>query len=215
MDKESTADPTTPFKKLQFRVADVHWRWKNWKQLFMCDPARSEETDDRFTLMDSVSPHFFILLKDVLLQDVALRLCKLIDPAESGPPKARRRNFSLLAALEDAKARPEFLNPSQVQALVSKMKSSSTPLIQWRNWIFAHDDYEVATGAHEPSPLTDEHIESALRSAIEVMNLIDPQYGEVGFAYSEMIALGDADSLIQALRNAKKYEIEQIRRYLK
>lgn len=206
--------PQTPFNTLQFRVAEAHWRWKVWKQIYMLGPAGEAEARDRIAVLNGAAPAFFAMLRDILLQDVALRLCKLVDPREEGRKKKPRRNFSLASALEDAKPRLDPSTATQVSTMLDRFKLASEPLIRWRHWVFAHDDYEVATGAHTPPGLNDTHIDAALNAAVEIMRLLDPQAGNCEYAYDQLIALGDGDSLVFNLRCAKKYR-EECREQLK
>lgn len=202
--------PRTPFGMLQIRVAEAHWRWKVWKQIYMIGPGGPAEASERMAMLDSAAPDFFRMLREILLQDVALRLCKLVDAGEGGPSKNRRRNLSLASAFDDAQPRLDSDTAGKVAAMLVNFKAASEPLVKWRHWVFAHDDYEVATGAHTPPRLSDTHINEAMKAAAEIMRLLDPQGADCEFAYDQLIALGDGDSLLYHLRCAVKYREERL-----
>ena len=79
---------------LKTEVTDLHVRWLIYRQLY----AASDEAID---LLNRSGSNVFYLLQFMLLDDVALRLAKLTDPAFQG----RFENLSLgrlAAALETA-----------------------------------------------------------------------------------------------------------------
>lgn len=210
-DSGNSEKPKTPFEKLQFRVAEAHWRWKVWKQLYMDDPAKPGEAAERIKLQDSTAPVFFAMLRQIILQDVVLRLCKLVDAEEGGPSKERRRNFSLRSALVDAQ---KWLSPTDAASAklqIDKFYASSTPFIKWRHWDIAHDDYNVAIGAQLLPDVTDTDIDRAMNSAVEIMKLLDPNGASKAFMYDHMISTDDGDSIIYALRCAKQYNKERVK----
>lgn len=189
----------TPFQLLQFRVSEAHWRWKVWKQLFLADPAKLAEAKERQRIQNSAAPVFFAMLQDVILQDVVLRLCKLADAEEGGHRQNKRRNFSLSGALIDARDQLSPANSGAAEKAIQSFKAASTALIKWRHWKFAHDDYEVAVGGQALPKLAIADVDAAMKSAVEVMQLLDPNAAHTEFAYDGTIAFGDGDSIMYAL----------------
>jgi len=200
----SEADKWSPFEILQFRVAEIHWRGKVWKQLFAGVRENEEDVEDRISLMNRSAEAFFTIVQQMLLDDIIARICKLLDPAEQGPQK--RENLSLLSALE--RARDRIDNDAQAKAieLIDEFKRKSEPLIRRRNWRISHDDFLVATGTEKPPEFVlDESMDGALRSAEAIMNIFDPRFREVEYRYADMIAQGDGRAILRALRQADQY----------
>ncbi|HMN41409.1 MAG TPA: hypothetical protein PKE29_11235 [Phycisphaerales bacterium] len=198
----------TPFQWLQFSVADTHWRWRVWKQLFMASPEKPEEVAEWPKLMNSFAPVFFDMLDRLLFKDVVLSICKLVDPAESPTRQGPRRNFSLKAIALDEAARLGASKSDNAKSLIDAFVTTSQPLITWRNWSIAHDDYLVATGAEPLPPLTGTDVERAIASAVEIMTLLDATSATSEYRYDGMMAHGDGESIKYALRMAEQYRKE-------
>jgi hypothetical protein len=196
------------FEILQFRVADVHWRWKVWKQLFTADPSKPDEAREWQGLMNSVARDFFVLLQDVLLQDVVLRICKLFDPPTGGPKQAKRTSLSLAAVRESAKGRLTASAEADIRKRTFALQRTAKPLEAWRNRRLAHDDEQTATGASVLPMLQLARIEKALTQATEIMALLDPDSASREYQYDSMIAFGDGNALKYAIRCAAQYRKE-------
>lgn len=196
------------FKILQFRVADVYWRWKVWKQLFIADPSKPDDATEWQALMNSWAKNFFVMLHDVLLQDVVLRICKLFDPPIGGPKKAKRTSLSLAAARESAKNQLAASAEAEIRKKTFALQRTAKPLEAWRNRLIAHDDELTATGASALPKLQLARIEQCLMQAAEIMMLLDPNSAQHAYQYDGMIAHGDGDSIKYAIRCAEQYKKE-------
>lgn len=206
--------PPTPFRILQHRVAEAHWRWKVWKQLYMGKHADDAEALERVRLMNSWAPAFFTMLKSLLIEDVVLRVCKLADAPKGGPAKAKRRNLSLSAALVDAQSRLTLSEADRASSLIQAFRIAVEPMIKLRNWRIAHEDYDVATGVEDAPAFTDKDVETAMASAVGIMELLDPEFGIAEFGYKSMLANDDGDSLVYALRCADVYHKDRMAKQL-
>lgn len=198
----------TPFEELQFRVSDVYWRWKVWTQLYMGDRANPEDVKERISLMNDMAPSFFDLLQKLLWKDVVQSICKLIDPAETRTKSGLRQNLSLESAVNDANPRLTASAAAEAKKLLSDLRKKSETLRDFRNWLIAHDDLLVATGVEARPEITSDNIEQSMATAVRIMTLLDPNFPKCVFEYGGMIANGDGNSLLQALRLAKKYRTE-------
>jgi hypothetical protein len=197
----------TPFEILQFRVAEAHWRWKIWKQLFAGTRSNQDEVEQRISLMNRTASAFFTVIQQILLDDVIARVCKLLDPGVQGPKK--RENLSLESAISRASKRIEGEKLAAATEQLKKFKVAALPLVEHRNWRIAHDDFLVAIGEEKvPALVLDDAIDGALQSAELIMELLDPNMATNQFLYGQMIARGDGDSLLRALRYADQYRKE-------
>ena len=77
------------FDTLKHEVIDLHLRWTIYRQLY----ATSEE---KINLLNASGSNVFYLLQFLLLDDCALRLSKLTDPARQG----KFVNLSVLKLIE-------------------------------------------------------------------------------------------------------------------
>lgn len=203
----------TPFQHLQFRVSEAHWRWKVWKQLYLGDPSKPDELMQRHELMVSAAASFFAMLQNLLLDDVVLRICKLVDPEEGGPHKARRKNLSLRAAIAEASARLTPAALTEANALAHALDKLTEPFKTWRNWRGAHDDRLTAIGDEVLPPLPFADVDGSLNGAVKIMQLLDPLSPDNEHRYDWMIAPGDGEGLLYALRCARQYHKECIEQF--
>jgi hypothetical protein len=185
-----------PFRVLQHRVAEVHWRWKVWKQLF----RDSGEEGNR--LMNSHAPSFFWLVERTLFDDIVMRLCKLVDPPKGGPPTARRTNLVLQWVFETAKTRLGT-GARDVEKLLDELGRLTRTLRSWRNRAIAHEDERTTRRAEPLDSIPFGDIDRAISLAIEIMTGLEEE--DQAFLYDTMIAAGDGDSLLQSLRWAEKH----------
>lgn len=200
----------TPFQHLQYRVVEAHWRWQIWKQLFLGDPSVPDELMQRHAVMNSAAPAFFAMLHSLLLDDVVLRICKLVDPAEGGPHKARRKNLSLRAAITEASARLTPVALTEANTLADALDKITEPFKQWRHRRVAHEDHLTAIGDEILPPLSFADVEQSFNSAIKIMQLLDPLAADNEYCYDGKIAMGDGEGLLYALRCAHQYHKECI-----
>lgn len=174
----------------------------------MGDRAKPQEAMARVAMMNSAAPAFFAMLEGLLFEDVVLRVCKLIDKAESRTKMGPRRNLSLKAALLDQSARLGAPVAKKLESLIDAFVATSEPLITWRNWYISHEDYLVATGVEPLPPLSGLDVDQAAQKAVEIMELLDPVSETCEFGYDHMIGNGDGASLLYAMRCAQQYHKE-------
>ncbi len=197
----------TPFQFLQFRIAEAYWRWKVWKQLFLGDPSKPDELMQRHASMNSWAPSFFAMLQNLLLDDVILRICKLDDPEYLNPRHAnKRRNLSLEAAKAEALDRLEDASRRNVTKLIREFHKAARPLTTWRNRRISHEDHRTSVGQDVLPSIQLARIEACLSSATRVMRVLDTSESEYG--YEHLIAMGDGESVLYALRCADQYQKE-------
>lgn len=185
----------SPFEILQHQLADVHLRWRFWKQLFV------SEDNENFNLMNVHAASFFWVVEQAMFDDVVLRLCRLADPAEA-KGKTPRPNLTLATAYEEAKPRLGAA-AAQVQTLMEELKDILGPLRSVRNRLIAHLDRATAMKAERLADIHFATVEKALDTATQIMQQLEPP--DRAFFYQETIAQGDGNDLLRALRRAEHY----------
>src|SRR5690606_10075579 len=158
---------------LQSHLAEAHWRWKVWRQMF-CDSG-----EEGYRLMNSQAPAFFGLLENVLLDDIVLWLCKLADPKE----QRGRENLSLEWAITDAEPRLGD-QAAKARRLLDELRRLMQPFRTWRHRRIAHHDKKTALRAEVLDPVRFADIDRAIGVATEIMKRLDGGAGE--FAYDGM-----------------------------
>jgi hypothetical protein len=187
-------------------VAEAHWRWKLWKQLFMGSRDAEAESKERIRLMNSAASAFFGVVKKLLVDDVILRVCRLGDRDTTPTRSGLRENLSLANAFEDCKQRLSSADAATVEQLVRDFKNSIASLVDYRNRVIAHEDLLVALGTEKTPPFSDTDLDRALEDAVSIMKLLDPWSPGVEYGYKDLIVSGgDGKSLIYALRCADRY----------
>jgi hypothetical protein len=193
------------FELLQRRVAEAHWRWKVWKQLFVPDPGVPNDAAQRLALMNSVAPALFAMMHRVLFADVILCLCKLADPKDSRVRGGIRDNLTIKAARQRAAARLTSREQRVIDRRIAALDKTIMPFKLWRDRSVAHDDHLTALGLASLPRLAGKKVERVLELVREVMVRLDPNSKTVDYSYDDSIALGDGTSLLDALRCAERY----------
>ncbi len=68
------------FDALSQKLANVHARWKIYNNIY-------SHSDKRIDMLNEASPGVFYHLQNLLIDDVVLGICKVNDPASTGPIK--------------------------------------------------------------------------------------------------------------------------------
>lgn len=198
----------TEFELLQTKVAEAHWRWEVWKQLFVPDPDVPNDAIQRMELMNSIAPALFAMLHQVLFADVILCLCKLTDPKDSRVRGGTRDNLTIKAARHWAANRPTSRQQKGIDRRLAALDKTIKPFKTWRDRFVAHDDHLTALGLASLPHLAGQKVERSLKRAREIMVLLDPHSKAVGYGYDSTVALGDGESLLYAMRCADRYHEE-------
>lgn len=172
------------FAALKTEIIDLHLRWIIYRQLFAASP-------EKIDLLNKSGSNVFFLLQHLLLDDCALRLSKLTDPAEQG----KFANLSVLQLLECIAGADKEFPRDKVEALIGELTGRSEKFRKLRNKRIAHADLHHALKvAEEPLPgISREDVEQALKVLRQVMNAIELHYDNSQTLYEETIVAHDAD----------------------
>lgn len=181
------------FDALKHEVTNLHLRWTIYKQLY----ANSEEA---INLLNASGSNVFYLLQFLLLDDCALRLSKLTDPASRG----RYENLSVLKLLEAATASDKEFPFDKAKVLITQLSDRCEKFRSLRNKRIAHADLHQALKiADEPLPgISREDVELALESLRNLLNFVEYHYLRSQTLYAEIIIPHNADGnkLLSVLR---------------
>lgn len=172
------------FAALKTEIVDLHLRWIIYRQLY----AASAEAIE---LLNKSGSNVFFLLQHLLLDDCALRLSKLTDPAEQG----KFANLSVFQLLENIAETDKGFPRAELEALIGELKARSEKFRKLRNKRIAHADLEHALKvAEDPLPgISRTDVEEALDALRRVMNAVELHYDNSQTLYEETIVAYEAD----------------------
>ena len=147
---------------LRNQVIHVHMNWAMIVEL--------TKDQERRSLLQSTGKLFFFEVHRAFVNDVLLRLSRLIDPAQQG----QHDNLSLWALLDDI---CDPCSKSRIKKLIEEAEGKIKPLRQHRDKRIAHFDLDVAL---DPSvtlpPFNDQSVDEALSAAGEVVEQLQKEY---------------------------------------
>ena len=199
MSKESEMPPTIGevFAGLKSELTWAHGRWDLYRQLFLA-------SERRIALLNECAGVFFRVLQDVLLDDTALVLSKLGDPAKTFN---KYPNLSFAQLEQRIIAHGDAQLSSNVQGLVAKYAAAIDTFKMWRDKRLAHLDLQTAITSPMPLPgITMGMIEAALDAATSILNEVERHFDDATTLYRLFRLRGDADAMIGLLKGGLRYE---------
>lgn len=185
------------FAALANQITDLHLRWIIYRQLY----AASAETVE---LLNRSGSNVFYLLQQLLLDDCALRLSKLTDPADRG----RFANLSVLQLLENIAEADQGFPRLKVEDHIATLKLRTAKFRELRNKRIAHADLEHSLKVEDdPLPgISRDDVERALAALRDVMNTVESHYDGSQTLYEEtIVAYGaDGNALLSVLEKGHK-----------
>ena len=187
------------FEELKNEISLLHAKWKIYRQLFGYSERRIE-------LLNACASTCFRIIKDALLGEIQITLCKLTDPASS----RKDENLSLEQLQKRFEAQKEDKNfVNNLQMLLNDIKNKCRDIRVRRHKQLAHLDL-VTTLQSDLNPLpgiSRQMIEEALELIREYMNTIQGHFmgSETGYEHFLMKA-SDGEALISLLKYGLRYE---------
>ncbi|MFY9825725.1 MAG: hypothetical protein WAM82_30405 [Thermoanaerobaculia bacterium] len=195
------------FEGLRYEITWLHAKWAIYSQLF-CHGA------EQLTFLDSMTPGFFVVIRDSLENDLIVGLCRLTDPSTTG----RRENLTLARLKETLNSEEEEEEDLKrvFDLRLEKIDRTCSPFREWRNRRLAHTDFPTALGQSQtPLPgVAWEAIDAALRQVGSLMNLVQIHFLDSEFDYRSFTDLNDGEEVVFYLREAQRYEEEERMRVL-
>jgi hypothetical protein len=192
MSRKMNAEVQDQFRRLHVELVWLWVRWKNFRQLF----AEGPET---LAILNWVAPSFFGTIQHVMLNDIAIGLCRITDPAQIG----RRQNLTLDRLADGIDTVADVGLVDDLRTRLSAITEKTTPMRDHRNWRVAHLDLEKTMSTEQEVSLgfSRQTIGEALKMVGEFLNQLGTYFGQVPCNYEATItARGDAEFLVSQLR---------------
>jgi len=180
----------------------LHTKWHFFTTLYCT-------SDENIALLDNSAQLFFVILGDILRDDIIVSVCAITDPASSRVRGLDRNNLSLayLNSLIPAGDAPLIKQTTQ---LLGNAKASWESFRDHRNCRIAHRDLEsVLKKSDELIPtITISNVDAALANIGDILNAIEVFYNGRGTKYQRIYGTGDANDLLEFLSRSfelKKY----------
>jgi AbiU2 len=163
----------------------LHVKWNLYRQLYATSPERVE-------ILNRAASHFFGVLRRALVDDIAMHVARLTDPATiRGRQNLTIRRLPPLV--------PDALKAETKDLASAAMKACDSVRV-WRNRRIAHIDLEWVT-SHDPLPgVTFGQLGAAVESLCAVLHRLEQHYWQTSTMYADVITpSGDAESLVYFL----------------
>lgn len=195
MNEERASDPAVDlrlFKQLWSDLVEQHHELSEFKLLFYTSPARVD-------LLNRIAKHFFGELFYILLDRLALGVCKLTDPPQSmGKP-----NLSFPSVHESLSADPRYPK-EEVEVLLGQTRRVREHFAPWRNKRISHKDLAVALGDRELGEVVPGRLEEFFTAAQDYVTLVGERLG-LGPMPIDTPGIHGADELVKALKQASTF----------
>jgi len=190
------------YHALYNEVTWLHAKWKQYGLLFA-------ESQERVDLLNEVAGFFFLLIQEVLWEDIILHIARLTDP----PQSVGKDNLTLLR-LAEAVHDPAL--SAQIASLVEQARTEAEFARVWRHRHLAHRDLNLAVD-RQAAPLpgvSRESMERVLEAIRAVLNKIEGYFWQSQVAFTRFLAPDDAERLAYYLKVAIDAEGRQRERLL-
>lgn len=193
------------FHLISTKVSILHLHWKNYRALYGTTP-------ERIDLLNYTASYFFVLVEDVLRDDILLRISKLIEGAGSG----RKKKVSIKRLLEEIK---EHILPEDYDKISKNLRELDNyckKLKNIRNKQIAHSDLNAALDENIKKSLgvSRDYIEDILLRIRNIIGSIEKLFMDSSTYYEYILSTNDAEQLISVLERARNFEEEERERVL-
>ncbi|MGB7295577.1 MAG: hypothetical protein WBC70_08295 [Candidatus Aminicenantales bacterium] len=189
------------FEKIEHQVFLLHDRWIIYRQLYGTSKERIE-------LLNESAPNYFWIIQDVLWDEILLDICRLADPIQSGRDKKSKKNLCLEMLCQIIKELGREDLYSDICNSLSRFREKCEGLKKHRNKRIGHLDLRVFLNEKSKylPGISRAMIEDVLKELRFFMNSINGFYRDSETAYELCIMTGDGEFLINALKQALRYE---------
>jgi AbiU2 len=151
----------TIYAHLWAECLDLNAAWGEFEALFA--------NKENFDVFNAAAPGFFAYLQDLMIQDLVLRVARMVDKS------SQQANLSL----EVLRNNLPLANKAALENAFLDLEMNSAFAVVWRNKLYAHKDLSIILG-NPAKPLPDINriqMEAAIKSINGVMDQIDQIYG--------------------------------------
>lgn len=172
----------------------VRLKWQEFVALFA--------SAERVEILNAAAPAYFLILQDVLSDDILMHLARLTDPPKTG----NKRNLTV-RSLPELVTDGDIMLPELVRTVMDKTEFAR----DWRNRRLAHRDLGLALGESVKSlePATREAIDVALDSLHAVFSHFSAKHFGEHLDHEVIEARGSAESLLHVLGAGLAHEQAQ------
>ena len=130
-DSQMPSDLAEAHQAINSDVHELHEKWHQWKYLFCTD-------DETVTLMKYAASLFFMMVGNVLRDDVIQSVCRLTDPEESmGKPNLSLKRLAQMIPESDLELRED------IGLLAGDVETKTEKFRVHRNKRISHQDYDT------------------------------------------------------------------------
>ena len=185
----------TAFEMLKNDLVSLHADWQLFDQLYGVNEARVQ-------LLNASAGDFFHRLFWIMLRDITIGICRLLDPPATGS----NRNLVLKSLVHDL---DEKLHASSKRELIEKLKGirdTAKALTKLRHKRVAHRDRLTAEGTMGSPEVSRGLFASVLEGMGEYLNVISVRFRETTLVF-EVAMLADGSTLVRALQRADAFQV--------
>lgn len=171
-------------------VLQLNVRWAQYRILFTV-------SDARMRTLSGTANGFFRLLHDTFRDDAFVTLSRLTDKSHT----LAQTNLSLQTLVEALEALAPPASNKQARDTLNMLLTKVSAIRAWRNKWLDHIDQATAL-AKTPLPsaaVVRGDFDHAIELVNSVMAAVGAHLGRAPFDYENVLVLGDANSLLQAL----------------
>jgi hypothetical protein len=181
------------YEKLKIDVLWLHGRWKIYRQLFGTN-------EKRIDLLNQASGNVFIILKESLLNDVTLNLCRLTDAYIMKDKK----NICLESILNKLNIKAHANIIQKLRKQYNKLKKFCLTFRKHRNKRLAHRDWNVGLNRYRGNlpGISRKKVEKALSELRKFLYLFEDYFNISSPSYNNISTRSDGDTLIYTLKQA-------------
>jgi hypothetical protein len=153
-------------------------------------------------LLNATAPFFFAIAQRVLLDDVVLRVSRLVDT-----PRQENLTINILLRDPGLATKPDI--EAELERAIKEARDKADKMRRHRNKTIAHLDYGTAVRTAKPLPtVVNREIVEALRALEAVYRLYRQRLHDTDIDFTAHIP-GDASALVRTLAAAEGWELRR------
>jgi hypothetical protein len=168
-------------------VGWLHLKWQQYKELYMV-------SQEQIDILSRVAGSFFKVVQDVLLDDILLHICRLIEfEKKGGKSRLSLRRFIRFTRNTDIHDKLK----SEIDALTKLV----TPAVDRRNRLIAHKSFDLVIdeNLHPLSEITYKDIAQMISSIDRMINIIEDKMFDSSTDFT-VLTSGSGASLVSFIK---------------
>ena len=178
----------------------LHAKWNIYLQLYGTEPEDLE-------LINEMSPHFFRIIQDTLIDEILLGLCRLMDPIKTHSRKEIRENLSFKYLIDKINTSINSEAKIALENLLNQLDLKTDEMRTQRNRRITHFDLLTKAKVDEIPNVTRDMVEDVLRLSSQLLNTVAQLQGGTQKEYEHYGFSDSGETIIRYLRKAKAYDV--------